>query len=583
MRARTVAFLFILAPCLAFVVPLRVHSADEPPELEPFAPPRVSPELWNSGADVPKATPKPSVFNLPTAPVKKAKPQLPVEPADEAAPPQSTLAPLPSSTPQPAAPADDMRFEPLGDRSMTSMFPMAASVQPTVELRQRIPDSVRFGTPVVIEIMARNVGASVVSNVTIVNDLDPEVEFVKAEPTPERREQGLVWTIGQLAPEQSTTIKLTLQMKKDSKSLALKNTPRVRLESGATGVTRILKPKISLEVTGPTVGTLGEPMTYSIAITNTGNIPAANVMLFDTVPAGLSHPYGPDLENEVGRLGVGETRKIRLTLTPNRVGKIQNKIVVTGDDVQNAEHDQVLDIQEVKLALTGTSPKSKFVNRPCTYQFTVTNEGGLAAKTAKLVATIPEGITFAQASDGGRHDSSVRTVSWTLGDLKPGETRSIGMTGIASQSGDQVCRAVLTAAGDFQQTETWTTQVRGVSALLFEVLDVDDPVELGSETIYEIRVVNQGTVPATNVRVAATLPREMEGTGAEGPTENHLQDDVLTFDPIPSLAPQADVTYRVKVRGAKSGDCRFRATLITDQLSRPVVKEESTTIYSEDN
>jgi hypothetical protein len=48
------------------------------------------------------------------------------------------------------------------------------------------------------------------------------------------------------------------------------------------------------------------------------------------------------------------------------------------------------------------------------------------------------------------------------------------------------------------------------------------------------------------------------------------------------LAPKADTTYRVRVQGLRSGDLRLRVQLLTDEMSTPVTKEESTRVYSDD-
>ncbi len=69
--------------------------------------------------------------------------------------------------------------------------------------------------------------------------------------------------------------------------------------------------------------------------------------------------------------------------------------------------------------------------------------------------------------------------------------------------------------------------------------------------------------------------------GAAG-VRSHLQGRELTFEPIPKLAPRADVIYRVNVRGVAPGDLRFRAKITADGLTEPVLKEESTKVYGDD-
>ena len=49
------------------------------------------------------------------------------------------------------------------------------------------------------------------------------------------------------------------------------------------------------------------------------------------------------------------------------------------------------------------------------------------------------------------------------------------------------------------------TRIEGLPALLMELVDTDDPVEVGRETSYEIRVTNTGTKAETNLVAYASV------------------------------------------------------------------------------
>ena len=117
--------------------------------------------------------------------------------------------------------------------------------------------------------------------------------------------------------------------------------------------------------------------------------------------------------------------------------------------------------------------------------------------------------------------------------------------------------------------------------LFRSVVDLDDPVELGAETTYEIRVVNQGTAPCTSVKIACDAPVGMELLSAEGPVGHRIQGKRLTFEPLPKLAAKADVIYKVRVRAAKAGDWRFRTWLSSDHMPQPIYEDESTQVYDD--
>jgi len=55
-----------------------------------------------------------------------------------------------------------------------------------------------------------------------------------------------------------------------------------------------------------------------------------------------------------------------------------------------------------------------------------------------------------------------------------------------------------------------SVQVEAASQLVFSISDLNGPIEVGTDTTYEVRVSNKGSRPATNVVVAAALPNEVK-------------------------------------------------------------------------
>jgi hypothetical protein len=125
------------------------------------------------------------------------------------------------------------------------------------------------------------------------------------------------------------------------------------------------------------------------------------------------------------------------------------------------------------------------------------------------------------------------------------------------------------------------TTVEGIAAILLEVVDIDDPVEVDTETGYEILVTNQGTDFATGIKIKLDVPEGMEITGFKGPTEGTIQDRTVYFAPLPKLAPRADAIYRVKIKGLQAGDFRVTVQAEAETLDSPVIEQESTKVYQD--
>jgi hypothetical protein len=162
--------------------------------------------------------------------------------------------------------------------------------------------------------------------------------------------------------------------------------------------------------------------------------------------------------------------------------------------------------------------------------------------------------------------------------LPPGETGEVPMTAMPTAAGEQKLLVEGSAASGLSQKQEHMIQVDGVSAIMFTVVDVADPIEVKGETTYEVRVVNQGSKAAAGVRLVVVLPEGLTPLDAEGATRHAIEGSQVVFDSLEQLAPKADATYLVKVQAAAAGDQRVKVQLLTDEMRTPVTKEESTRV-----
>ena len=54
---------------------------------------------------------------------------------------------------------------------------------------------------------------------------------------------------------------------------------------------------------------------------------------------------------------------------------------------------------------------------------------------------------------------------------------------------------------------------------------------------------------------------------------------LVNFNPVPTLKLKENLTFTVTVKGTEAGDHRFRVEMNADQLTSPVLEEESTKLY----
>lgn len=118
-------------------------------------------------------------------------------------------------------------------------------------------------------------------------------------------------------------------------------------------------------------------------------------------------------------------------------------------------------------------------------------------------------------------------------------------------------------------------------ALLFELVDTNDPVVVGEELVtYRIFVENQGTANATGVQIECAFDPGLEIVEINGPTTAADGDaSSLTLNAVDVLVPGDRATWDIQARAHVSGDLRFRASLNADHLDEPVAETEATQFY----
>jgi uncharacterized repeat protein (TIGR01451 family) len=257
-------------------------------------------------------------------------------------------------------------------------------------------------------------------------------------------------------------------------------------------------------------------------------------------------------------------------------------LVAKGDGNLHAESKLGIEVLAPQLDVAVDGPKRRYLERQATYQFSIANPGTAPAKQVELIATLPPGLKYVSANNAGHYEEATRTVHWRLEELPVNETGSVELVTMPVEAGQQAIKLQGVAQKGLAVQREQPVVIEGLAAILFQVSDNADPLEVGGETTYEARVVNQGSQAAANVRLVIDLPAEVKPLSAEGPTRYRSEGNRIVFDGLASLAPKAETIYRIRVRAAHPGDLRTRFYLQTDDMQSPVTKEESTRVFSDE-
>ncbi len=451
---------------------------------------------------------------------------------------------------------------------------------PSLTIEKRAPSEIQVGKVAKFTTTVRNQGQVAAQGVEV-HDLVPQgTELVGTTPQAEQGPKGeLIWQLGTLKPGSETTVEMQLMPQAEGE---IGSVATLHFEARASMRTKATRPQVAIEVTAEPRVMVGAEMTLRIKISNPGSGAATGVVLTEVVPPNMTHPGGGELELEIGTLKPGESRELDLALKAARPGPVTNLLTARGDANLTAEGQVQFEVVAPDLKVAMSGPKRRYLERSAVYTISVSNPGTAPARDIELAAVLPKGLKFVEANNAGQYDPATGSVYWSLEQLPAGETGSVTMSTLPTEPGELHLQINARARGNLADKVDETVFVEGIAAIMFEVVDVNDPIEVGGETTYEIRVMNQGSKASSNVRLVALLPAELQPIQADGPTGHAIDGQRVLFEPIKQLAPKADTTFSVRVKAIATGDLRMRVQVVTDEMRTPVTKEESTHVYTDE-
>ncbi|MBN1890572.1 MAG: DUF11 domain-containing protein [Thermoflexales bacterium] len=290
----------------------------------------------------------------------------------------------------------------------------------------------------------------------------------------------------------------------------------------------------------------GSEVRYRITYGNTSSDAALNVVLTDTLPAGVSYvrsngPVTPtqasdSLRWELGTLP-GSTANLSFDLTAYIASSVEvgsrltNTVVISAPNDSNLSNNSANDGGRTVVTATRDLSVSKYQSSgyvvpgaDATYQIYYNNSGTASARGVVLTDTLPEGTTFVSAWQSSPSNPFTPTqvgnlLVWDLGTLPaPYASGYYGYVYVAVRlsealvPGAQVCNQVDITTVDLEtgtsantDTDCRTIQSPTRDVYVTKYLDSGVPVA-GNIVIYRVYYNNAGNSPAANVVVTDTLP-----------------------------------------------------------------------------
>ena len=491
-------------------------------------------------------------------------------PATPEVPPTTTFTDMVTATPE----VDESDVSAVRGLKPELTGPQTPSV--TVQWRKR--GAVRVGRPCQVELVVQNNGESPAMNVVVDGWFPDTVRLTDASPRPTDRQDHVEWSFPKLAPGSEKVILVTLI---PAERGALNTTAYVRFSGAASGSFTVQEPMLQVSLKGPDEVNVGEPASQTIVVTNPGTGVATNVHVQARLTSGLEHPRGNRLSMQIGSLNPGETRQLRLALAAISGGRQQIVVEAVADDVPAQRADTAIAVIAPSLNITLDGPGLRYVGRRAKYKVVVHNDGAAASSNVRALYRVPSGFRYLNSDRGGKYNSETRTIDWFVGRLEPGQKVACHVDLTAEELGKHTHLAGAISEHGTRAETKLATEVDGTASLVLEIVDLDDPVEIGTDTMYEVRVKNEGSKAAQNVGVSCEIPNGVSLVGATGVTDHVAENGLVVFKSLKDLPPGRTALFRVQVRGSKGGNHRFRARLASDSITEPLIVEELTRFYGE--
>jgi uncharacterized repeat protein (TIGR01451 family) len=462
-----------------------------------------------------------------------------------------------------------------GDRQLEGVQAAAVTIE------KLSPSEIQVDQPADFQLVVKNVGRADAEDVRVFDRVPAGTEFLGASPEPssQSRSGDIQWSIGKLRPGQEKRIKVQLKPVRPGE---IGSVAHVTFSTQASMRTLVTKPVLEIIHQSKPTHLIGDDVILDVMVKNKGDGPARNVIIQEDVPKQLEFQDGyRELEYEIGTLMPGQSRRVQLALKAAQVGKLQNVMFASAEGGLKTKHELPMEVIAPKLDVQTDGPTRRFLQRNVTHQFSVANNGTAPATNVELVARLPAGLRFLSANNQGRYDATAHSVYWSLAELARGVEAKVELQTVPTEVGNQPIKFETFADLNVKANAQQELSVEHLVDVFFDIDDVVDPIEIGSNTSYRVRVVNQGTKAATNVQLQVDFPPGLQPTSVDGSLRHAINGQRIVFEPINSLTPGDEVSVVIQAKGQSAGDHRVVVNMRADGRQTPVSKEETTRVYSD--
>ena len=363
-----------------------------------------------------------------------------------------------------------------------------------------------FGENVAYTIVVSNDGISDAKQVVITDTLAKGLKFLGANYNGvyDENTHTVTWT---LDIDSGKTVELKVNVTVEDYGVLVN---RVTVGDKTSSVDIAVPEIIPDKTANVTDANFGDNVTYTVTVTNDGDVDASQVVIVDQLGNGLKYVSSSDggvwdektnTVTWIVDLAAGKTKTLNVVATVVGYGNVTNSLAV-GNKTSKIN----VNVPEITPNKTVDNKNPNFGDN-VTYTIVVSNDGAADAKNVVVKDILAHGFKFIEANYGGVYDELTRTVTWIV-DVN------------AKDHVDLTIKVTVEDYGVLTNNVTVGNKTSSVNITVPEIIpnktaDIENP-NFGDEVTYTVNVTNAGKVNANNVVVRDVLGEGLELISADG-------------------------------------------------------------------
>ena len=363
-----------------------------------------------------------------------------------------------------------------------------------------------FGENVAYTIVVSNDGISDAKQVVITDTLAKGLKFLGANYNGvyDENTHTVTWT---LDIDSGKTVELKVNVTVEDYGVLVN---RVTVGDKTSSVDIAVPEIIPDKTANVTDANFGDNVTYTVTVTNDGDVDASQVVIVDQLGNGLKYVSSSDggvwdektnTVTWIVDLAAGKTKTLNVVATVVRYGNVTNSLAV-GNKTSKIN----VNVPEITPNKTVDNKNPNFGDN-VTYTIVVSNDGAADAKNVVVKDILAPGFKFIEANYGGVYDELTRTVTWIVDVNAKGHV-------------DLTIKVIVEDYGVLTNNVTVGNKTSSVNITVPEIIpnktaDIENP-NFGDEVTYTVNITNVGKSDAVNVAVRDVLGEGLELISADG-------------------------------------------------------------------